>query len=62
MSQVTDGAKIQHTEAFMKILARKRKTNWKNLDGDFKTVLKNYDIGQKDWHYRILYASCVTHT
>jgi hypothetical protein len=49
MSQVTDGAKIQHTEAFMRILARKRKTNWKSLEGDFKTVLKNYDIGQKDW-------------
>jgi hypothetical protein len=49
LSQVTDGAKIQHTKFFMMSLARNRKTNWKNLEGVFKTTLKNYDIGQKDW-------------
>jgi hypothetical protein len=34
MSQVTDGAKINHTKVFMRVLADKRKVNWKNLDGD----------------------------
>jgi hypothetical protein len=49
MSQVTDGAKINHTKVFMRVLADNRKVNWKNLDGDLKKTMKLYDIGQKDW-------------